>query len=71
MNAQEKGREHGFATFLSYARISKSAFAKIGEHSAKRAYKTEQKQQEYLKGWMANWNDSPTPPASDEDILTY
>jgi hypothetical protein len=77
MNAQEKGHEAGFATYLSYAKISKVSFQKIAEHAARRAYKTQQKQQEFLEGWMENWHE---PHAKDctcrdckdiQDILTY
>ncbi len=78
MNAFERGKEYGFAARIQHISATKERFQNLGEITAKRAYKSEQKQSEYLKGWMENWRE---PHAKDctcsdckfirEEIQTY
>lgn len=78
MNAHDAGKELGFAHKISYLRISKEAFEKIGKHQAKHGYLKEKKQAEFLAGWMTNWTE-PHPKDCqckdctnpDLEVLTY
>lgn len=74
MNAHDKGRQHGFAERLKFIAISKEAFQRIGQYACLVEYDQAQKQQEYLAGWMENWQEPhPKDCACDvcQDILTY
>lgn len=57
MNAQDKGRESGFAYKLTIIGGSKRHFEHVGKQSAQHAYKKPEKQAEFLQGWMDNWQD--------------
>jgi hypothetical protein len=57
MNAQTKGRGHGFAARLSYSKISKAAFQRIGIFNANENYHRAESRQNYLEGWMENWKE--------------
>lgn len=62
MDAQEKGRQAGFAAILSFSKITKEQFIKVGEYASKRAYKTDVKRQNFQLGWNENWRE---PHAKD------
>ncbi len=57
MNAEGKGREHGFAERLRYIQITKEQFQQLGEQAAKQIYSIPEKQTAYLAGWMENWKE--------------
>lgn len=55
--AQDKGRDGGFVCLLSYIKISKESFKKIGEATSQKLYKKPEKQAQFLTGWMENWQE--------------
>ena len=62
MNAEQTGREAGFTAKISYRKIVKGAFEKVGQRKSFALYRTEAKRAEFMAGWMENWRD---PHADD------